>query len=75
MTQKELYAKVALLRDGQIVQIEGDFYQACKTPDYWEVRACNYCDLDCLCRGDVATVCTELDRPLYTKYYLKLAHP
>lgn len=74
MTQKELNAKVALLRDGHVVQIEGDFYKAVKLPEDRQVRACEACDLDSLCRGDVAIVCTELDHPLYTRYYLKLAH-
>ncbi len=74
MTKKELNEKVSLLRDGQIVQIEGDFFKAVKLPDYWQVRACEACDLDSVCRGDVAIVCTELDHPLYTRYYLKLAH-
>lgn len=74
MTQKELNKKVALLRDGQIVQIEGDYFFAQKLSDDWEVRACEACDLDSLCRGDVARVCEELDKPFYTKWYLKLAH-
>lgn len=74
MTQKELNAKVALLRDGQVVQIEDDYFQAVRLPDDWQVRACEACDLGSVCRGDVAEVCTELDHPLYTKWYLKLAH-
>lgn len=74
MTDKELREKVALLRDGQIVYIEGDFFRAVRLLDSWEVRACEACDLDSICRGDVARVCSELDKPLYTKYYLKLAH-
>lgn len=74
MKQKELNEKVALLRDGQVVQIEGDFFQAVRLPDDWQVRACEACDLDSICQGDVAIVCGELDKPLYTKWYLKLAH-
>lgn len=74
MTKKELHAKVSLLREGHVVMIEGDFFKAVRLPDDWQVRACVACDLDSLCRGDVAIVCTELDHPLYTKWYLKLAH-
>lgn len=74
MKEKELREKVALLRDGQIVQIEGDFFRAFKLSDDWEVRACEACDLDSLCRGDVAIVCDELDKPFYSKWFLKLAH-
>lgn len=75
MTLKEIREKAALLRDGQIVQIEGDFFRALKVSDDWEGRACEACDLDCLCRGDVAIVCDELDKPIYSRWYLKLAHP
>ena len=74
MKQKELNEKVALLRDGQVVQIEGDFFQAVRLPDYWQVRACEACNLDSICQGDVAIVCSEIDKPFFTKYYLKLAH-
>lgn len=75
MKQKELREKVALLRDGQVVQIGDDFFQARKVPKGYEGRACEFCFLDCLCRHDVAEVCNELDTPLGTQYYLKLAHP
>lgn len=74
MKEKELREKVALLRDGQVVQIEGDFFQAVRIPEYWKCRACEFCDLDSICQGDVAIVCAELDKPLFNRYYLKLAH-
>lgn len=74
MKEKTIREKVALLRDGQVVQIEGNFFRACRLPDYWQDRACEVCDLDSICQGDVAIVCGELDKPLYTKWYLKLAH-
>lgn len=75
MRQKELHEKVALLKDGQIVQIAGDYFRACRVADGWEGWACEACDLDCICKGDVKEVCEELDHPLYNRYYLKLAHP
>ena len=74
MKQKELYEKVQLLKAGQVVEIAADLFIACRLPDDWQVRACEACDLDSICRGDVSIVCSELDKPLYTKYYLKLAH-
>ena len=74
MKQKELNEKVQLLKAGQVVEIAGDLFIARKLPDDWQVRACEACDLDSICRGDVAIVCGELDKPLYTKFYLKLAH-
>lgn len=75
MKQKELNEKVQLLKAGQVVEIAGDYFQAIRLAKDWEVRACEACDLDSICRGDVAEVCSELDRPYYTRWYLKLAHP
>lgn len=74
MKQKELYEKAQLLKAGQIVEIAGDWFRACRDAEAWEGRACDACDLDSLCKGDVALVCDELDKPFNNRYYLKLAH-
>lgn len=75
MRKKELDEKVQLLKAGQIVEIAGDWFQACRVAESWEGRACEACTLDSICRGDVAEVCDALDRPFYSRWYLKLAHP
>lgn len=75
MKQKELNEKVQLLKAGQIVEIAGDWFRACRVAEAWEGRACDACDLDSLCKGDVALVCDELDKPFDNRWYLKLAHP
>ena len=75
MKQKEIYEKVQLLKAGQIVEIDGDWFQAVKLPDDWQVRACEACDLDSICKGNIAVICEQLDWPDFTKWYLKLAHP
>lgn len=75
MNRKELEMKVQLLKAGQIVEIAGDNFQAVKVPESYEYRACELCELDCICRGLVAEVCKELDWPSYDRWYLKLAHP
>lgn len=75
MKQRELNKKVQLLKAGQIVEIAGDWFQAVRVPDSYEYRACELCDLDCICRGLVAEVCKEMDWPDYDRWYLKLAHP
>lgn len=75
MTERQRNYKIELLKAGQIVEIDGDWFQAVKAPDYWSFRTCELCDLDSLCQGNVAIICGELDKPLYSKYYLKLAHP
>ena len=75
MNRKELNEKVALLKDGQIVEIAGDWFRACRVAEGWEGWACEACDLDCICKGDVEEVCNEMDWPFCDRWYLKLAHP
>ena len=74
MKEKELREKVALLHDGQVVQIEGDFFQAVRLPEYWDESPCNICELDSICHDDITDVCNELDGERPYKWYLKLAH-
>lgn len=74
MTRKELNEKVQLLKAGQVVEIAGDWFRACKVAEGWQGRPCEYCGMDCLCKDDVAEVCSELDWPSYDRWYLKLAH-
>lgn len=74
MNKKELNEKVALLKDGQIVEIAGDWFRAFRIHVGCDFRPCDACDLDSICRGDVETVCNELDKPFFDRYYLKLAH-
>lgn len=74
MKERELREKVALLRDGQIVEIQGDYFQAARIPDYWDESPCNVCELDSICRDDVNDVCNELDIVPPWKWLLKLAH-
>jgi hypothetical protein len=75
MRQKELELTVQLLKAGQVVEIAGDFFQAVRVPESYEYRACELCELDCICRGDVAEVCKWMDFPDFDRWYLKLAHP
>lgn len=75
MTQKELSEKVALLKDGQIVEIANDWFRACRVAEDSGDWPCEACDLDSICKGDVGQVCSELDFPFYDRWYLKLAHP
>ena len=75
MKQKELEEKAQLLKAGQIVEIAGDWFRACRVAEGWEGRTCEACELDSICKGDVALVCDTMDRPFYDRWYLKLAHP
>lgn len=74
MKQKELNEKAQLLKAGQVVEIAGNFFRAFRVAEGWEGRACEACELDSLCQGDVALVCDELDKPFNNRWYLKLAH-
>lgn len=75
MKQKELNRKTQLLKAGQIIEIAGNWFRACRVAEGWEGRACEACDLDSICNGEVEEVCSELDFPFNNRWYLKLAHP
>lgn len=74
MTQKEKYKKVQLLKAGQIVEISGDNFQAERISDWCKAYPCDYCDLDSICRGDIAIVCEAMDDFGNRRWFLKLAH-
>lgn len=75
MKKKTLYEKVQLLKAGQIVEINGDFFQAVKVEDTSSFSCCEQCDLDSICRGDVWDVCCEMETAASHFWRLKLAHP
>lgn len=75
MKEKELREKVALLKDGQAVEIENDWFQAVRLPDNDDDDPCFICGIDSLCRGDVNTICAALEDFGRCHWFLKLAHP
>ena len=75
MRQKELREKVALLKDGQIVEIAGDYFRAIQLLTVESQPACMQCDLDSICHDDVLDVCTEMESMGSRHWILKLAHP
>lgn len=72
MRIRELAQKVALLKDGQIVRIDGLYFSAKRINDDDPQTPCLYCNVDCLCKGDIAEVCTELDFLSKSVWYLYL---
>lgn len=72
MNYKELAKKVALLKDGQIVEIDNLLFSAKRINEDDPQTPCLYCNVDCLCRGDVAEVCTELDFISKSVWFLNL---
>lgn len=72
MNQKDLIKKMALLKAGQRVVIDGLLFSAKRidVDDPW--IPCTYCNVDCLCRDDVALICKELDFTSNSVWYLYL---
>lgn len=73
MKQSELSKKVALLKDGQIVQIADNWFRAIKFENGSTIDCCYQCDLDSICRGDVYDVCCEMETVADHHWMLKLA--
>lgn len=74
MKKKELDEKVALLKDGQIVEIAGDWFRAIHFEGGYWGNPCMECDLDSICRDDVFDVCCEMETKVSHHWMLKLAH-
>lgn len=72
MNHKKLTEKLALLKDGQIVDIDGLPFSA-KILNGGELSIpCDFCNVDCLCHGDIAEVCIRLDYSGKHRWYLFL---
>lgn len=72
MKTSVLVEKVALLKDGVPVEIDGLWFKALRINDDDPQTPCLYCNVDCLCQGDIAEVCTELDFLSKSVWYLHL---
>lgn len=75
MKYEKLYETAQLLKAGQVVQLEGDFFRAYKFDGDPEDSPCLNCNLDSICRDDITDVCNELDAHGKDKWILMLAHP
>lgn len=74
MKKNDLYKKCQLLKAGQVVEIAGDWFKAYRVAEAFEGRECEACELDSICKGDVALVCYGLGKHFGSRWYLKLAH-
>lgn len=72
MSVREISKKVALLKAGQIVEINGLMFSAKRIDDDDLPTPCLDCNVDCLCHGDILAVCTELDFVSKSVWYLYL---
>lgn len=75
MKKKTLYEKAQLLKAGQVVEINGDYFQAEKVNEDPFESCCQNCDLDSICRDEVFEVCCEMETAASHFWRLKLAHP
>ena len=75
MTEKDVYKKVQLLKAGQIVEINNDWFQAVRVDDVDFESCCQQCDLDSICRGDVFPICCEPETAASHRWMPKFAHP
>lgn len=72
MSDKEISEKVALLKDGQCVEIDGNWYKAVRlSPTILDIP-CLYCGVDSNCRDNVQEICSELDVNAKNPYLLQL---
>lgn len=70
MSENEVNEKVSLLRDGQIVEIDGMWFGAHPLDGNSEVPPCYSCHVDCDGRIDVGEVCMHLNLSTECDWYL-----
>lgn len=75
MRYDKLYETAQLLKAGQIVQIEDNFFRAIKFNGDTIESPCYCCTLDSICRDDITDVCNELDAHGDGRWLLDLANP
>lgn len=72
MNKENKIKKVNLLRSGQYATAEGLTFRAVRLLPYSEAYKCYFCEMDCLCKGDIAELCEALNENAKAPYYLKL---
>lgn len=71
MTDKELHEKAIRLIEGGLVEVDGLVVRAVFVPDGFD--QCMHCEMDCLCKGNIASLCDEIYSISRSQYLLKLA--
>lgn len=74
MTEKLLNKLVKSLKDGQPVLVSGHCIRAMRVHGGSPGYECELCEMDCLCKGDIADVCKALNLHAKSPYYLWLCH-
>lgn len=73
--QQSIYEKAQLLKAGQVVEIQGDYFKAKKFEAHVLINPCMVCELDSICQIEHATICAELESRKEYNWILELAHP
>lgn len=74
MTEKELNKIVNLLKDRQPFMVSGLWVRAIRVHGASTGSECEYCEMDCLCKGDIAEICEAINLQAKDPYYLSLCH-
>lgn len=74
MTEKELNKLVNLLKDRQPVMVSGLWVRAIRLHGGLTGSECKYCEMDCLCKGDIADTCVAINLHAKDPYYLSLCY-
>lgn len=74
MNKEKRTELVALLRDGQRVAVDGLVIKAIRLPEWAMGIYCDHCDMDCLCKGNIADICNEINSIGVKPYILRLCH-
>lgn len=71
MRKSEITKKASLLRNGQSVEIDGNWFRAVRL-NVEDADPCHECEVDCLCISNVSYVCSELELSYGGRWLLKL---
>lgn len=71
MRKSEITKKASLLRNGQSVEIDGNWFRAVRL-NVEDADPCHECEVDCLCISNVPYVCSVLELSYEGRWLLKL---
>lgn len=73
MNAKAILKKCQLLKAGQVVEIDGNFFRAIHLGEIEASSPCYVCTLDSICTGNITDVCANLETFPDDRWILKLA--
>ena len=61
MKKMTVHDKAIRLLQGDIVQIEGNWFRVKRFPDYYDDNTCKVCELDSMCHWEHTQICEECE--------------